>query len=294
MSAAAAAPSQVVANHYNARPQIGREQRKESVIYHLKNLNNWTKSVLISKFVRSGDRVLDFCCGKGGDLQKWRQGNVASLVGVDIASVSIEHSKQRFSEGSFRFTADFFAADCFAVRLADRLPPASFDLVSCQFALHYCAESREKTMRALQNVATMLKPGGVFIGTVPNAYRIVKKLQTAPDLSFGNSIYKITFDDKSSFPMYGHRYMFELADAIDNCPEYLLNFRNLVRIAELFELELVYRKAFHDLFVEESASEEHRALLYRMNVLDRNGTISPDEWEASGIYMAFAFRKKLS
>lgn len=92
--------------------------------------------------------------------------------------------------------------------------------------------------------------------------------------------------------MYGHKYSFELADAIDNCPEYLLNFRNLVSIAGQFGLDLVYNKDFHELFMEERQNEANLALLYKMNVLDQNGTISSDEWEASGLYLAFAFKKR--
>ena len=57
-----------------------------------------------------------------------------------------------------------------------------FDLVSCQFALHYSFESKEKAHVALKNVSARLKTGGHFIGTIPFADRIVyvekKKKQT--------------------------------------------------------------------------------------------------------------------
>ncbi|KAJ1569517.1 mRNA cap guanine-N7 methyltransferase [Cladochytrium tenue] len=305
--------SSLVARHYNARPQVGRERRRESVIFHLKNLNNWTKSVLIARFTAaaataaaatdaggsrgSGLRVLDLGCGKGGDLQKWAKAGVAALVGIDIAEVSVEHARQRYREGTFRFPADFFAADCFAPRLAERLGgdaarPGSFDVVSSQFAFHYCAEAPDRMAAAVANVAAFLRPGGYFVGTVPNANVLVKKLRAADGLRFGNSIYSVTFEQKTEYPIFGHRYNFELADAIDDCPEYLFNFPTMIELARKNGLELVYKRDFHQLFTEEIKMDRNLDLLYRMNVLDERGTISADEWEASGLYLAFAFQKQ--
>ena len=57
------------------------------------------KDRFVSKRERLGDfRVLDLCCGKGGDLLKWSKCEipVTSLVGVDIADVSIKQCRDRF------------------------------------------------------------------------------------------------------------------------------------------------------------------------------------------------------
>lgn len=37
-----------VAKHYNAIPAGTRQSRRESPIFHLKNFNNWVKSVIIN------------------------------------------------------------------------------------------------------------------------------------------------------------------------------------------------------------------------------------------------------
>jgi len=39
--------SEVVAKHYNNLEEKGVNARKESRIYHLRNFNNWIKSVII-------------------------------------------------------------------------------------------------------------------------------------------------------------------------------------------------------------------------------------------------------
>lgn len=43
------------------------------------------------------------------------------------------------------------------------------------------------------------------------------------ELTFGNSVYHLTFDQKDKFPPYGHRYRFFLEDAVDDVPEFVVN-----------------------------------------------------------------------
>lgn len=76
-----------VASHYNSRPEVGVEHREFSPIIGLKKFNNWVKSVLIGKFAYRnrngpGAKVLDIGCGKGGDLNKWKQARIALYVGM--------------------------------------------------------------------------------------------------------------------------------------------------------------------------------------------------------------------
>jgi mRNA (guanine-N7-)-methyltransferase len=47
------------------------------------------------------------------------------------------------------------------------------DLVSCQFSFHYCFESLPQAETMLLNAAECLRPGGYFIGTIPDAYEIM-------------------------------------------------------------------------------------------------------------------------
>lgn len=75
--------SQSVADHYNSRPNVNPNQRARSSIIHLRDFNNWTKSVLIREFVSQRNlKVLDLACGKGGDLFKWDKASVSHVTGV--------------------------------------------------------------------------------------------------------------------------------------------------------------------------------------------------------------------
>lgn len=75
-----------------------------------------------SKGVGSAIRVLDMCCGKGGDLLKWRNADIKHLVCVDIAETSVEQCRIRYEDMNQRqkrerryqqlFSAEFHVADC--------------------------------------------------------------------------------------------------------------------------------------------------------------------------------------
>ena len=63
----------------------------------------------------------------------------------------------------------------FQVRLREKYrdPSLELDLVSCQFSFHYCFESLPSAECMLRNAAECLRPGGFFIGTIPDAYEIM-------------------------------------------------------------------------------------------------------------------------
>lgn len=188
----------------NSRPDVGVEQRRESPIIGLKNFNNWVKSVLITRFAhpalakskhaqgRARGKVLDMGCGKGGDITKWAKAQIKELLGVgvcsihqnyqfisyfiwiDIAAVSIDQARARWDTlRRQKFDATFVALDCYTEPLSRAFPPAKlvqpFDVVSMQFCMHYAFETVQKARCMLDNVTRYLRPGGVFIGTIPNS-----------------------------------------------------------------------------------------------------------------------------
>ncbi|KAI8994994.1 guanine-N(7)-methyltransferase domain-containing protein [Pilobolus umbonatus] len=233
--------SSTVAQHYNERPDVRIVKRKESRIIRLRSFNNWVKSVLIHRYVRPNQSVFNMGCGKGGDLLKWAKARIGHLVAADIAEVSLDQMQKRYQSLRDRtFTAEFYPMDCYQELIAPKLSPnMKFDTVSMQFCLHYAFESEHKARIMLQNVTSQLKSGGHFIGTMPDANWIVKRLRQEPpgSFSFGNSIYSISFegikdtDDsrkKIGFTTYGCKYMFHLVDAVD-CPEYLVHWSTFKR-----------------------------------------------------------------
>ncbi|XP_073027299.1 mRNA cap guanine-N(7) methyltransferase 1-like isoform X1 [Primulina eburnea] len=299
-----------VADHYSARTNQTLEEREASPIIHLKKLNNWIKSVLIQLYTKKGDAVLDLGCGKGGDLIKWDKANIGYYVGIDIADGSIEDCRTRYNGDAdhhqrrkkFSFPARLLCGDCYEVRLDKVLADdAPFDICSCQFALHYSWSTEARARRALANVSALLRPGGIFIGTMPDANVIIKKLREADGLAFGNSVYWIRFDEefenkkfKSSSP-FGIKYKFHLEDAVD-CPEWIVPFDLFKSLAEEYGFELVFVKNSHAFVDEYLKIAEYIELMRRLGALgdgkEDQSTLSQDEWEVAYLYSAFVLKKR--
>lgn len=257
----------VVATHYNALEEKGREERSKSRIISMRNFNNWIKSMLINDFLakvkttlKLGEplRVLDMCCGKGGDLLKWEKADITHLICTDIAEVSMQQCEERYKSMMDRrstnksklFTAEFFACDSTLHRLREKYkdPSIELNLVSCQFAFHYCFESLKQAECMIRNAAECLRTGGYFIGTIPDAKDIMKRQRQADSNTFGNDIYQITFlCDADSPPLFGAKYNFKLEGVVD-CPEFLVHFPLLIKLARKFGLQLILAERFEDFF----------------------------------------------
>lgn len=165
---------------------------------------------------------------------------------------------------------------------------AFFDVVSCQFAYHYSFSDKETVHCAIRNVSRLLCRGGKFLLTIPDAEVIYRRLRKASGMSFGNELYRVTFEDKTNFYKYGQKYTFYLEDAIDNCPEYMVPLQTLIDVAKGVDLEVVYAENFEKMFCD--YRHAHRHLLQRMRI-DPDEPLTPQEKEAATLYMGIVFQK---
>ncbi|XP_032322978.1 mRNA cap guanine-N7 methyltransferase isoform X1 [Camelus ferus] len=275
--------SSAVAAHYNELQEVGLEKRSQSRIFYLRNFNNWMKSVLIGEFlekVRQKKKrditVLDLGCGKGGDLLKWKKGRIDKLVCTDIADVSVKQCQQRYEDmrsrcrdSEYIFNAEFITADCSKELLADKFcdPGMHFDICSCQFVCHYSFESYEQADVMLRNACERLNPGGYFIGTTPNGFELIRRLEASETESFGNEIYMVKFQKKGDYPLFGCKYDFNLEGVVD-VPEFLVYFPLLNEMAKKYNMKLVYKKTFREFYEEKITNNENRMLLKRMQALE--------------------------
>ena len=55
--------------------------------------NLFVKNLLITGVSQKGNTLLDFACGKGGDLAKWTKAELSFVFGIDISSDNLENRK---------------------------------------------------------------------------------------------------------------------------------------------------------------------------------------------------------
>ncbi|KAK4879022.1 hypothetical protein RN001_007168 [Aquatica leii] len=330
----------IIAKHYNALEEKGVQERSKSRIFYLRNFHNWIKSMLINEYLtkikaskkhNAPVRVMDMGCGKGGDLLKWRKGNITHLICNDIAAVSLDQCKSRYVDMQNRnnrdrgniYSIENIAADFTKVRLREKYkdPSMKLDLVSCQFAFHYGFESLLQAECAIHNAAECLQPGGFFIGTILDSNDLLARIRKAKSNAFGNGVFKVRFEcDTYKPPLFGAKYHFNL-DGVVDCPEFLIHFPTFTKLAKKHGLKLVRREKFYEFY--QRMHVEGRQLMGNMKGLEtypphsdsslvgtevddyahaeeflksdnlngKVGTLSKSEWEASSLYLTFAFEK---
>ena len=103
------------------------------------------RSITLDETVRSGDRVLDACCGTG-DLAIAARGRGADVVGVDFSERMLERAARKEPQ------VEWVRADVLALPFED----SSFDAVTVGFGVRN-VEDLEAGVRELRRV---LRPGG--------------------------------------------------------------------------------------------------------------------------------------
>jgi mRNA (guanine-N7-)-methyltransferase len=110
-------------------------------------------------------------------------------------------------------------------------------------------------------------------------------------------------ETKGEDELFGLEYTFTLVEGSNhaagvgdavNLPEWLIPIPVLVSLGKEAGLEIDYVQNFHEFYISRSDPNEHAAAhmaLYNMKVVNRNGTISEDEWSVSRLYAAMRFRK---
>ncbi|GIJ86606.1 hypothetical protein Asppvi_005496 [Aspergillus pseudoviridinutans] len=106
-----------------------------------------------------GAKILDLACGDGSFALRFLNWGANSVTGVDISQLMIKRAQSK-AEGCAGL--DFSVQDC-----GQPLQKGEYDMVTALWLLNYARDRRELAVM-WSNIFNNLKPGGRFVGMVPN------------------------------------------------------------------------------------------------------------------------------
>lgn len=121
-----------------------------------------TRAPWLSKRLGTGKRVLDIGCRDGTLTKLYADGNTVVGVDIDADALALAHKHHGFETHQLNLNVQ-------------RLPfaDASFDVVVAGEVL----EHLQFPDVAVADIHRVLAPGGMFIGSVPNAFRLRNRLE---------------------------------------------------------------------------------------------------------------------
>jgi hypothetical protein len=142
---------------------------KESLFSRMRKFHNFVKAEMIGEMAAYGKQpisLLDISVGKGGDLQKWENADIQIVYGIDPDAESIKEANKRFTEAvkqgriksSRKYTFENKAiSDPNTYILDPTTKTKKFDIVSCQFTLHYFFVDDDMLETVIEKISGALK-----------------------------------------------------------------------------------------------------------------------------------------
>jgi mRNA (guanine-N7-)-methyltransferase len=269
----------------------------------MRRVHNMIKNDLITRFGRNvrAKRLLDIAVGKGGDMEKWYYAGIIYAFGFDINQTSIDEArsqrlpqfieklKKKGKQDNFNYVfkstkeLHWDHGRYFMPQLDDSIGVHSFDVVSCQFAIHYFSDTPKHLNELFGFINTHIKPGGYFIGTTLSN----KKLKQLMDgkKSFKNPYFSIEeYDGKSySIHLNGTNY-YESEGA--KTKEYVVDMDKVVEVAKLNDFIPISTKLFGDSTFEPNKQTKNYSEFYNAYPIDK------ELLTFSHLNTTFVFQKK--
>lgn len=240
-------------------------------IDNLRKFHNFIKTKLIieSHNKSKGRTLLDIAVGRGGDLFKWKQSNYKIIVGFDPHVESLKEAENRLKHQlKIKMKLPFikyFNLNALDPQLINKLNILEktvknldkqddinvYDVVSCQFALHYFTKTEESLNNILNFVSKKLKKGGIFIGTATDGDLIKNILDQGnvniPLLTLikqldNNYLFYVQTGTQENITNLRKNY-FEIQGVSS---EYYLLKDILIKLAKKNNLELIQIKSFYE------------------------------------------------
>jgi len=199
-------------------------------------MGNLAKALLLRVFLFPGCRVVEFGCGPGSNILKLEIAQPSALVFVDICATSIAETIRRiecrrneptylknYRTAVLDFT-QLFSEETKLLYFSD----APYNFVLSLYSLQYSGRSGAALSDFFENCSSLLGPGGIFIGIMPNAQRLRQAVNSGENVLFrvkvNNENRAIFFSGQSGVP-----YEFNISGKVYH--EYTLAPADLVAVS---------------------------------------------------------------
>lgn len=321
------------------------ENRNESATIQLRRACNFVKDgpirVCLSFWIHALRRsrggsglvpmnVLDLCCGRGQDFDKYRRacrdsdGHLGQLVGVDVAGDEVmkgahERWKSVAGSSSNRLCGGVVRADISRGHAAEVIVNAtsawpkehrphveSFHLSSCMFALHYFWSSPASFTNLVRGIAWSVREGGFFVTIHADGEAIAGLYRSCKQKSIGVGRATITLHDSTMRMLdsstedyegrpFGWAYDFNLPGAVDNVPEYMVHSPTRDRILEAHHFVKLLDEAADSVFLRMRTVDYWEEAFHKCRVdCDGSGTVSEETLDHLALYRVAIYTKNVA
>ena len=259
---------------------------KSNLTSNMRKYHNHLKTILYSKFIPKNSHVLDIAGGKGADLQKYNKIPIAYLVINDIDQDALltanDSAKNRYeSIRNKNYDIDFILGDA-GKNLSTKISKSNlrvnkFDVINCQFAMHYFMKNKVTFNNFINNVDRYLKVNGFLIGTAFDGLSIFNLMKNNKFIEFthnNKTLFKIEKLYKNGKLNGFGKEIDVYIESIGTNLEYLLNFDFLTSELEKKGYVLIESNHFDKLYqpsnyIRMSEVEKEFSFLYRYFVFQK-------------------------
>jgi SAM-dependent methyltransferase len=259
---------------------------KSNLTQNMRKYHNHVKTILFSRFMNKNITLFEIAGGKGADIWKWNKIPVSYVLINDIDENGLlladDSSKNRYNNmTNSNFEAEFLLGDA-GTNLSTKFNKGNyqvskFDVISCQFAMHYFMKNKTSFTNFMNNIERYIKPGGIFIATSFDGLSIYNLLKNKDYIEFKHKdkiLFKIEKLYKNGKLNGFGKNINVYIESIGTNEEYLLNFDFITQEFEHRGFKLIESNSFEKLYkptnaIRMSEVEKKFSFLYRYFIFQK-------------------------
>lgn len=285
-------------NSQTQQPIKVKEQK--TPVWQFKAHSNWVKAVLIADTVDAEAKVVEIGCDGGVDFGKWTRSKISKLFAFETDEKKLSEAKERWEKKNKPFQAEFYQFDptvqfietIFNTEELKLENQGKIDCVASFCPIQQIISTQKQLEILFKNVSWLIKPGGTFIGLLPDSSAIWSRAQKKTTdkretaLSMKTDLYEIQFENQN-FDLTNTSYRIKLAGDKDFVSEFLIHFPSLISIAQEVGFRMLAITNLNEFY------EEHHRVLKDMleTTVLKDGKIDSNQKDLIGLYCCFVFQK---